>query len=75
MQDNGCGIVKDKQEIIFKRFEQADNSDLARRQGTGLGLAITRNAVLLHRGTIKVSSEEGKGTTFTVRIPLSYIAS
>jgi len=43
--------------------------------GTGLGLAITRNAVLLHRGTIKVSSEEGKGTTFTVRIPLSYIAS
>ena len=41
--------------------------------GTGLGLAITRNAILLHRGSIKVSSVEGQGTTFTVKIPLSYI--
>ena len=42
--------------------------------GTGLGLAITKNAILMHRGTIDVTSEEGKGTTFTVKIPLSYIA-
>ena len=41
--------------------------------GTGLGLSITRNAVLLHRGSIKVSSVEGEGTCFTVKIPLSYI--
>ena len=39
--------------------------------GTGLGLAITRSAVLLHRGSIKAESVEGKGTTFTVKIPLS----
>ena len=42
--------------------------------GTGLGLAITRNAVIVHRGAIKVHSNEGEGTTFTVRIPLIYVA-
>jgi len=41
--------------------------------GTGLGLAITRNAILMHRGSIKVASVEGKGTTFTVKIPLNYV--
>lgn len=41
--------------------------------GTGLGLAITRSAVTMHHGTIQVASKEGEGTTFTVRIPLSYI--
>ena len=43
-------------------------------EGTGLGLAITRNAILMHRGAIKVFSTEGEGTLFTVRIPLNYIA-
>lgn len=41
--------------------------------GTGLGLAITRNAILMHKGAINIYSELGKGTTFTVRIPLTYI--
>lgn len=41
--------------------------------GTGLGLAIARNAVILHRGSIKVHSNPGEGTTFTVRIPLNYV--
>ena len=41
--------------------------------GTGLGLAIARNAVVLHRGAVKVYSQVGEGTTFTVRIPLSYV--
>ena len=41
--------------------------------GTGLGLAITKNIILLHQGAIRLKSEEGKGATFTVRIPLNYI--
>jgi signal transduction histidine kinase len=40
--------------------------------GTGLGLAITRNAILMHRGSINVNSEEGVGTVFLVKIPLTY---
>jgi len=43
--------------------------------GTGLGLAITKEIILLHQGIIRLSSEEGKGTTFQVRIPLKYIES
>ena len=39
----------------------------------GLGLSITKNIILLHKGTVKVHSKEGEGTTFTVRIPLKYI--
>lgn len=75
VEDSGIGIPEESQEYIFERFYRVDKSHSREIGGTGLGLAITRNAVLLHRGTIKVSSEEGKGTTFTVRIPLSYIAS
>lgn len=75
VEDSGIGIPKESQEFIFERFYRVDKSHSREIGGTGLGLAITRNAVLLHKGTIKVSSEEGKGTVFTVRIPLSYIAS
>lgn len=74
VEDSGIGIPKESQEFIFERFYRVDKSHSREIGGTGLGLAITRNAVLLHKGTIKVSSEEGKGTVFTVRIPLSYIA-
>ena len=41
--------------------------------GTGLGLAIVQNIILMHHGIIKLYSEEGQGTTFTVRIPLNYV--
>lgn len=41
--------------------------------GTGLGLAITRNVILLHKGSIKVHSKEGKGSTFIVRVPLNHV--
>lgn len=73
VSDSGIGIPKDSQSFIFERFYRVDKSHSREIGGTGLGLAITRNAVLLHRGTIQVSSEEGKGTIFTVRIPLSYV--
>ena len=43
------------------------------RGGTGLGLAITRNVILMHKGSIRVHSKEGEGSTFIIRIPLNYI--
>ena len=70
--DSGIGIPKDDQANIFERFYRVDKSHSREIGGTGLGLAITRNAVILHRGAIKVHSVEGEGTTFTVRIPLIY---
>jgi len=42
--------------------------------GTGLGLSITKNAIHMHKGAIKVYSKENEGTTFTVRVPINYIA-
>lgn len=74
VQDSGVGIPEDCQEQIFERFYRVDKARTRETGGTGLGLAITRNAILLHKGAIKVYSEHGEGTTFTVRIPLNYIA-
>ncbi len=71
--DTGIGIPQDSLEHIYERFYRVDKSHSREIGGTGLGLAITRSAVLLHRGSIKVSSVEGEGTTFTVKIPLSYV--
>ena len=74
VSDSGMGIPEEDQAHIFERFYRVDKSHSSEIGGTGLGLAITRNAILVHRGAIKVYSEEGQGTTFTVRIPLNYIA-
>lgn len=74
VSDSGIGIPESAQEHIFERFYRVDKSHSREIGGTGLGLAIARNAILMHRGAIKVSSVEGEGTTFTVKVPLSYIA-
>ena len=74
VEDSGLGIPQDSLEHIYERFYRVDKSHSREIGGTGLGLAITRNAVLMHRGAIKVFSTEGEGTIFTVRIPLNYIA-
>lgn len=72
--DSGIGIPAEDVEHIYERFYRVDKSHSKEIDGTGLGLAITRSAILMHRGSIKVVSEEGEGTTFTVKIPLTYIA-
>lgn len=73
IQDSGVGIPEDLQDSVFERFYRVDKARSRETGGTGLGLAITRNAILLHRGSIKLYSKEKEGTTFTVRVPLNYI--
>lgn len=68
--DNGIGISEDFLPHIFDAFSRADASEISRIQGTGLGMAITENIVRMMNGTIDVMSEEGKGSVFTVSIPL-----
>ena len=73
--DSGMGIPEEHIERIFERFYRVDKSHSREIGGTGLGLAITKSAILMHHGVIKVFSKEDEGTTFSVRIPLSYIPS
>lgn len=73
VEDSGIGIPEDSLEHIYERFYRVDKSHSREIGGTGLGLAIARNAILMHRGAIKVFSTEGEGTIFNVRIPLNYI--
>jgi signal transduction histidine kinase len=74
--DTGIGIPKDKQNQVFEAFRQADGSISRQYGGTGLGLSITKKLVDLLDGELKLKSEEGKGTTFTVVFPVetSYVA-
>ncbi len=73
VEDNGIGIPEESLDRIYERFYRVDKSHSREIGGTGLGLAITRNSILMHRGQIKAYSALGEGTTFDVRIPLSYI--
>lgn len=72
--DSGMGIPEEAIEHVFERFYRVDKSHSREIGGTGLGLAIARSAVVMHRGAIKVFSQVGEGTTFTVRIPLTYVS-
>ena len=72
--DSGVGIPEDSKDLIFDRFYRVDKARSRETGGTGLGLAIAKNAIHMHHGAIKVYSKLGEGTTFTVRIPISYIA-
>jgi signal transduction histidine kinase len=69
--DSGIGIPEEARAHIFERFYRVDKSHSRDIGGTGLGLAIARNAILMHDGAIKVDSDEGVGTTFTIKIPLT----
>jgi CheY-like chemotaxis protein/two-component sensor histidine kinase len=69
--DDGIGIDKDRLQQLFTRFAQGDSTTTRRHSGLGLGLSITRELVELHGGTIAAASEgKGRGTIFTVRLPL-----
>ena len=72
--DSGIGMPKESLDHIFERFYRVDKSHSREIGGTGLGLAIARSAIVMHRGAIKVYSKENEGTTFSVRIPLTYLA-
>lgn len=74
IQDDGIGIAKEKQKLIFQSFEQADDSEKARRQGTGLGLAICSRLVHMMDSEITLDSELDKGSIFRFEIELMPIA-
>ena len=72
--DNGIGIPEDSQAQVFSRFYRVDKARSRESGGTGLGLAITESVIHSHHGAIRLYSKENVGSTFTVRVPLIYIA-
>ncbi len=70
VEDNGVGIPEDKLEVIFDRFAQVDSSLSKQAEGCGIGLALVKSLVQMLGGTIRVKSKPGKGSNFTVTLPM-----
>ncbi|MFH1380730.1 MAG: ATP-binding protein, partial [Candidatus Omnitrophota bacterium] len=68
--DNGLGIARDEIIKIFERFYRADRENLRGTKGSGLGLAFVRSVVEAHKGKIAVMSDLGRGSKFTISLPI-----
>ncbi len=73
VEDTGIGIDENYKSQLFKKFSQEDNSTTRRYTGSGLGLSISRHLAVLLKGSISVESEKGKGSRFTLRLPIIYV--
>src|SRR5690606_1945091 len=74
VSDSGIGIPKDQQDLVFEPFVQVDSSLTRPHGGAGLGLAISRRLARMMGGDVGLESEAGKGSRFTLRLPLSPVA-
>lgn len=70
VRDSGIGMNEEEQKEIFERFRQVDKSLTRRREGSGIGLSLVKSLVEMHKGTVSVKSEPGKGTEFIVVLPV-----
>ena len=70
MRDTGTGIPPEEMPRLFERFHRVENARGRTHEGSGIGLALVQELVRLHGGSISAESEVGRGTTFTVAIPL-----